>query len=76
MKKKETDITNKEKDFLDSLVEFINEKRYTPTIREMGEFVGLSSPATIHYYIKQLQNKGYIRRINNRNIQILNKGEK
>lgn len=71
MRTKTIDITAKQKEFLDNLIEFIRDNSYTPTIREMGEFVGLSSSATVHYYLKELEDKRYIKRINNRNIQIL-----
>lgn len=64
-------ITNKEKEFLNDLSEFILKYKYTPTIRELGEYVGLKSPATIHYYLKRLEEKGYIKKINNRHIEIL-----
>ena len=33
--------------------------------------MGLNSPATVQYYLKRLEKKGYIKRINNRNIEIL-----
>lgn len=63
-------LTYKQKLFLDSLQQFINESGYTPTIREMCEFVGLNSPATVHTYLKILAKKGYIERKNNRKIVI------
>ena len=64
-------LTNKQKQFLEDLITFMNEKNYVPTIREMCEFVGLNSPATIHTYLKILEKKGYIKRINNRSIEVL-----
>lgn len=53
------------------LCEFINEKGYTPSIRELGQYVGLSSPATVKYYLDILERKEYIKRINRRKIEIL-----
>ncbi len=64
-------LSNKQKQFLEDLITFINEKSYVPTIREMCEFVGLNSPATVHTYLKILEKKGYIKRINNRSIEVL-----
>lgn len=37
-------------------------KGYPPTVREIGEVVGLSSPATVHSHLAKLESKGYIRR--------------
>ena len=67
-------ITEKEKQFLNDLISFINTNNYTPTIRELGRYVGLSSPATIKYYLGNLEEKGYIKRINNRKIEVLDNG--
>ena len=63
-------LTKKQETFLKDLTDFINIKGYTPTIRELGEYVGLSSPATVRFYLLTLENKGYIKRVNNRSIEI------
>lgn len=68
------ELTFNEKLFYNELIFYINQYGYTPTIREFGKHMGLSSPATVYYYLKRLEQKGYIKRINNRNIEIL-KGE-
>lgn len=39
---------------------YIEEKHISPTIRELCEIVGKSSPATIHYHLKNLKRDGYI----------------
>lgn len=65
------ELTYSEKLFLHNLNKFISMYKYTPTIRELCKYTGLSSPATIHYYLKKLEGKGFIKRINNRNIEIL-----
>ena len=70
MRKSVEGLTKKQEQFLNDLIDFINTKSYTPTIRELGEYVGLSSPATIYTYLKILEKKGFIKRINNRNINI------
>lgn len=65
------ELTYSEKLFFHNLKRFIEMYKYTPTIRELCKYVELSSPATIHYYLKKLESKGYIKRINNRSIEIL-----
>lgn len=65
------ELTYAEKLFFHNLKKFITMYKYTPTIRELGKYTELKSPATVHYYLKKLENKGYIKRINNRNIEII-----
>ena len=65
------DLTQKQAQFFNDLVGFIDDKGYMPTIRELGEYVGLNSPATVYCYLGILEKKGYIKRINNRSIKIL-----
>ena len=60
------ELTYKQLKFFNKLKEFMKEKGYVPTIRELGEYVGLNSPATIKTYLDILEKKGYIKRINNR----------
>lgn len=74
IKDQKQELTFNEELFLKELKFYINEYGYTPTIREFGKHIGLNSPATVYYYLKRLEQKGYIKRINNRNIEIL-KGE-
>ena len=65
------ELTFNEKLFYKELKFYIKQYGYTPTIREFGKHMELNSPATVYYYLKRLEKKGYIKRINNRNIQIL-----
>jgi repressor LexA len=48
------------------VLEFIDmrtqEQGYPPSVREIGEAVGLSSPSTVHAHLAALQDKGYLRR--------------
>lgn len=62
-------MTISEINFYNSLKEFVEENGYVPTIRELGDYVGFSSPATTHFYLSQLEKKGCIKRINNRKIE-------
>ena len=47
-------------EILDYVNQFIAENGYAPSIREIGEAVGLHSTASVSYHIKQLQLKGLI----------------
>lgn len=71
MRKPIEGLTEKEKEFLNNLMDFIGIKGYTPTVRELGDYVGLSSPATVKYHLDMLSKKGFIKRINNRSIEVL-----
>lgn len=65
------ELTYSEKVFFHKLKRFIGIYKYTPTVRELGKYVELNSPATVQYYLKRLEAKGYIKRINNRKIEII-----
>lgn len=67
------DLTKKQKEVFSSIEEFINEHGYSPTVRELCEIEGLSSPATMHHHLKQLVSKGYITHVPkmNRTIRIV-----
>jgi len=56
-------LTIKQKKVLDIINEYIEKNKISPTIREIQELVGLKSTSTIHEYIKRLEKKGYISRI-------------
>ena len=42
------------------IVSCIREQGYPPSVREIGEAVGLKSPSTVHFHIKHLAEAGYI----------------
>ena len=44
----------------DYLVSCIREQGYPPSVREIGEAVGLRSPSTVHFHLKHLAEMGYI----------------
>ena len=44
----------------DYLVSCIREQGYPPSVREIGEAVGLRSPSTVHFHLKHLMEAGYI----------------
>lgn len=55
-------ITKKQQAVLDCIEDFIREKGYGPTVREICEEMGLSSPSTVHVHLKALEEKGMINR--------------
>lgn len=66
-------LTNGQSKILQVLKKLIAKNGYPPTVREIGEEAKLSSPATIHFHLKQLEKKGYIKKNDkkNRTIEIL-----
>ena len=59
-------LTRRQKEILDFLARHIERKGYAPTIEEIGEHFGLSSLATVHKHLTNLQEKGLIKRAWNR----------
>ncbi|MBO8137580.1 MAG: transcriptional repressor LexA [Desulfotomaculum sp.] len=55
-------LNDREQSILNVIKENIREKGYPPSVREIGQSVGLSSSSTVHSYLKKLEQKGYIRR--------------
>ena len=53
-------MTEKELEVLRAIDAFIKQNKYSPTVREIGRQVGLSSSSTVHSYFSKLQEKGYI----------------
>jgi repressor LexA len=59
-------LTRRQKEILDFLGRHIERRGYAPTIEEIGEHFGLSSLATVHKHLTNLQEKGLIKREWNR----------
>jgi repressor LexA len=59
-------LTRRQKEILDFLDRHIARKGYAPTIEEIGEHFGLSSLATVHKHLSNLQAKGLVKRDWNR----------
>jgi repressor LexA len=59
-------LTRRQKEILDYLARHIERKGYAPTIEEIGDHFGLSSLATVHKHLTNLQEKGLIKRAWNR----------
>jgi repressor LexA len=56
------DLSERQKAILKVILEETTCKGYPPTVREIGEAVGLSSSSTVHNHLNQLEKKGYIKR--------------
>ena len=59
-------LTRRQKEIFDYVGRYIEKKGYAPTIEEIGEHFGLSSLATVHKHLSNLQQKGLIKRAWNR----------
>ncbi|HJO37209.1 MAG: transcriptional repressor LexA [Vicinamibacterales bacterium] len=59
-------LTKRQREILDYLDEFIQQHGYAPSLEEIGRRFGLSSLATVHKHLTNLQEKGFIRRSWNR----------
>jgi repressor LexA len=55
-------VTDRQRAILDYLRGFVDEHGYPPTVREIGEAVGLRSPSTVHAHLAQLERAGLLRR--------------
>ena len=63
-RKKSMELGKREKDILSFIEKNIKEYGYPPSVREIGKSVGLSSTATVHGYLTKLEEKGYIKKEN------------
>lgn len=57
-----TKLSRRQIDILDFIKEEVNAKGYPPSVREIGEAVGLASSSTVHGHLSRLEKKGLIRR--------------
>lgn len=59
-------LTKRQREILDYLQDFIQRQGYAPSLEEIGRRFNLSSLATVHKHLTNLQDKGFIRRSWNR----------
>ena len=55
-------LTTRQRQVLEFIDSEVRQRGYPPSVREIGEAVGLSSPSTVHAHLAALQDKGYLRR--------------
>lgn len=53
-------ITKRQKQILDYITQFIQSNGFAPSYREIADYFGLSSTATIHEHVKSLEDKGLL----------------
>jgi len=70
-------ISARQREILDLILETVADRGYPPSVREIGDSVGLSSPSTVHSHLSTLVKAGYIRRDPSkpRAIEVLDPGE-
>lgn len=54
------ELTEKQRMVMLAIEEYIKTNNYPPSVREIGDMVGLSSPATVQEHLNNLRDKGYI----------------
>ncbi|RFU70311.1 transcriptional repressor LexA [Peribacillus saganii] len=57
-----TKLSKRQQDILGFIKEEVRKKGYPPSVREIGEAVGLASSSTVHGHLARLESKGLIRR--------------
>ena len=55
-------LTDRQREILDFIVAQQRDRGYPPSVREIGEAVGLTSPSTVHTHLATLQRRGFLRR--------------
>jgi len=55
-------LTGRQQEIWKFLTDYVDEHGYPPTVREIGEAVGLASPSTVHAHLANLERAGLIKR--------------
>src|SRR5207302_8148912 len=55
-------LTDRQREVLEIIDKSMRERGYPPSVREIGEAVGLTSPSTVHTHLNTLQRRGFLRR--------------
>ena len=63
-------ITKRQREIYDFIARFVAERGYSPSFEEIGDGTGLSSLATVHKHITNLEKKGLLKRDYNRSRSI------
>ncbi len=53
----------RERQLLEFITQFIQRYGYAPTLKEIGDALGMNSPATVHEHVDKLRIKGFIRKL-------------
>lgn len=57
-----TGLSHRQEQILSFIRKCVREQGYPPSVREIGDAVGLASSSTVHGHLERLQAKGYLRR--------------
>ena len=57
-----SELTTRQRQILDYILATVANRGYPPSVREIGEAVGLSSPSTVHSHLSALTKSGHLRR--------------
>src|SRR5688572_32669573 len=55
-------LTPRQREVLEVIEQYQRERGFPPSVREIGEAVGLTSPSTVHAHLATLQKLGFLRR--------------
>jgi repressor LexA len=68
-------LTKRQKEILDHIGGFIEERGYAPSFEEIADHFGYASLATVHEHLSNLERKGYIRKAYNesRSIELVDR---
>jgi repressor LexA len=55
-------LTGRQREIFDFVSEYVHQRGYPPTVREIGEAVGLASPSTVHAHLANLERAGLLKR--------------
>jgi repressor LexA len=56
------ELTQRQQDIIDFIARTVNDRGYPPSVREIGDAVGLTSPSTVHSHLATLQRLGFLKR--------------
>jgi repressor LexA len=56
------ELTGRQQEIWSFLTEYVDRHGYPPTVREIGEAVGLASPSTVHAHLANLERAGLLKR--------------
>ncbi len=58
-------LSERESQVLNIIIDYIKQNEYAPSVREIGDILGLKSTSTVHMYLKNLELEGFIERKEN-----------
>src|SRR5262245_66059638 len=69
-------LTGRQREIFDFVSEYVGRHGYPPTVREIGDPVGLASPSTVHAHLANLERAGLLKRdpTKPRALEILGRG--